>query len=71
MSQEPSVIRMANDIARNQAHLSQPDAAALIANHIRSFWDPRMRSELARLVAADPSSVSPAVVEALVDLSGR
>ena len=69
VSQEPSVIRMANDIARNQAHLSQTDAAALVANHIRSFWDPRMRAELARLVAADPSSVSPVVVEALLDLT--
>ena len=54
MSNEPSVIRMANDIARNQAHLPTADAAALIASHIRSFWDPRMRAELARLVAADP-----------------
>ena len=60
---------MANDIARNQAHLSQADAATLVANHIRSFWDPRMRAELARLVAADPDSVSPVVVEALLDLA--
>jgi formate dehydrogenase subunit delta len=71
MSAEPSVIRMANDIARNQAHLSPADAAAVIANHIRSFWDPRMRAELARLVAADPTSVSPVVLDALSDLAGR
>jgi formate dehydrogenase subunit delta len=69
MSGEPSVIRMANDIARNQVHLPTADAAALIARHIRSFWDPRMRAELARLVAADPSLVSPVVVEALSDLA--
>ena len=62
---------MANDIARNQVHLPQADAAALIANHIRSFWDPRMRSELTRLVAADPDSVGPAVRAALADLAAR
>jgi formate dehydrogenase subunit delta len=71
MSTEPSVIRMANDIARNQAHLPSADAAALIAGHIHSFWAPRMRDELARLVAADPTSVSPVVVEALLDLARR
>jgi formate dehydrogenase subunit delta len=69
VSDEPAVIRMANDIARNQAHLPTAEAATLIANHIRSFWDPRMRSELARLVAADPSAAAPVVVAALRDLA--
>jgi len=39
-----SVIRMANDIARNFA--AQGDAAAIeaTAEHITLFWDPRMKA---------------------------
>jgi formate dehydrogenase subunit delta len=71
VSHEPSVIRMANDIARNQAHLSDAEAAAVLANHMRSFWDPRMRSQLRLLVETDPSSVGPVVAEAVAELARR
>lgn len=39
-----SVIRMANDIARNFAALGEEQAVAETANHIRLFWDPRMKA---------------------------
>jgi formate dehydrogenase subunit delta len=71
MSHEPSVVRMANDIARNQAHLPDTEAAAVLANHLRSFWDPRMRSQLRLLVETDPSSVGPVVAAAVAQLDRR
>ena len=43
------VVRLINDIAV-QFHRMPVDAAGeAIANHIRQFWDPRMRSQLAAL----------------------
>jgi formate dehydrogenase subunit delta len=61
----PRVARLADDIARNLAHLPREEAASAIAGHLRSFWDPRMRRQLQELVAADPASVDPVVVAAV------
>lgn len=36
------LIYMANQIARNLAH--EHDPAAATADHIRKFWDPRMKA---------------------------
>jgi len=49
---------MANQIGKFFAHQPQDKAVASIADHIRKFWDPRMRKEiLAHLSAVqlDPS----------------
>ncbi|CUR59235.1 conserved hypothetical protein [metagenome] len=62
---EPAVVRMANDIARQFAHLAPEDAAVAVAGHLRLFWDPRMRRELRAEVERDPDQVSPAVVTAM------
>jgi formate dehydrogenase subunit delta len=64
VSEQPRVVQLAQDIARNFAHLPDDVAAAAIANHLRSFWDPRMRDQLKKIVEADPSSVDPLVREA-------
>jgi formate dehydrogenase subunit delta len=45
------LIAMANQIARFFAHQGETDAPAAIADHLRKFWDPRMRAEIVRLVA--------------------
>ena len=37
--------RMANDIAKNFAVLGKDEAISSTANHIRMFWDPRMREQ--------------------------
>jgi formate dehydrogenase subunit delta len=66
---QPSVVRMVDDIARNLPHLPEPERAQMIAAHIRSFWDPRMRAQLAQLVADDPSAYSPVVVAAVAALT--
>ncbi|MCZ3387670.1 MAG: formate dehydrogenase subunit delta [Actinomycetia bacterium] len=37
---------MANQIAVNQAHLSDDDAVALVAQHLTMFWAPALRRDL-------------------------
>jgi len=58
---------MGNDIARQFAHFPPAEAAAAIARHIETFWDPRMRRALEALVAAGDDSLDPL----LVDAAGR
>ena len=53
---------MADQIARNFAAQGEAEAAEATAEHIRLFWDPRMK---AALLAQDPSTLSPIVAEAL------
>lgn len=50
-----SVIRMANDIARNFAAQGEAAAIEATAEHIALFWDPRMK---AAAVAALPEPAS-------------
>jgi formate dehydrogenase subunit delta len=45
MTTNPQV-RLVTEIAAQFRHRPQDEAAAEIAAHIRSFWDPRMRSQL-------------------------
>lgn len=53
MSSLDHLIAMANQIAANLAH--ERDPAAATADHIRQFWDPRMK---AMICAADRASLS-------------
>ena len=62
---EPPVVRLANDIARQFAHLPEAEAAAAVAHHITSFWDPRMRTQLDEEVARDPDQLDPLVLDAV------
>jgi formate dehydrogenase subunit delta len=55
-----NLVRMANQIAANLAH--EADPAAATAQHIRSFWDPRMR---AMILAAPAETLSPAAQSAI------
>jgi formate dehydrogenase subunit delta len=41
MNSVERLVMMANQIAANLAH--EPDPAAATAEHIRLFWDPRMK----------------------------
>ena len=54
---------MADQIARNFAIQGEEAAAAATAQHIRDFWDPRMK---AAILAADRGELSP-IVRAAVD----
>lgn len=41
-----TMIRMSNQIAANFVDYPHDQAVKEIANHIKSFWEPRMRAQL-------------------------
>lgn len=57
-------VRMANEIAVQFVHRPQDEAAATIAAHIRSFWEPRMKEELRRLITTEAESFHPLALAA-------
>lgn len=57
---------MAEQIARNLAAQEAEDAAIATAEHIRLYWDPRMK---AALLADDRAALSPVVAAAVERLS--
>lgn len=56
---------MANQIARNLAFQGEAAAVEATAQHIRDFWDPRMK---ATILAADRSALDPIAAEAIARL---
>ncbi|HEX4358011.1 MAG TPA: formate dehydrogenase subunit delta [Pseudonocardia sp.] len=62
-SAEAPVLRMAGEIAVQFEHRPVAEAAGQMAEHIRQFWDPRMRRALLAAVDAG-ADVAPAVVAA-------
>ncbi len=60
------LIYMADQIARNFAVQGEEEAVAATAQHIRDFWDPRMK---AAILAADRNAFSPIVGAAVVRLA--
>lgn len=48
---DKGLIRMANQIAAFFAAYPEDEAVTATENHIRQFWDPRMRRRLDELVA--------------------
>jgi len=61
-------VRMANDIARQFAHLERDKAVSEIALHIASFWEPRMTAQLRQAVAEGAEGLDPLVIEAVARL---
>lgn len=61
------LVYMANQIARNMASMTDVDPATAVADHIKSFWDPRM---IAGIKAADQSLLSPIARQAIEMVSG-
>lgn len=60
------LVAMANDIAANLSF--HADADERIANHIRSFWAPRMRNLLLDYAAGNGEGLSPEMAGALEKL---
>jgi formate dehydrogenase subunit delta len=61
----PPQIRLANDIAIQFHHRPEDEAAHAIANHLRMFWDPRMRTDLITRAQTDPADLDPLVLAAI------
>ena len=63
------LIYMANQIARNLA--THPDPAAATADHIASFWDPRMKANILAHLKGGGGGIEPIAVSALQMLMRR
>ncbi|MBK5264519.1 MAG: formate dehydrogenase subunit delta [Alphaproteobacteria bacterium] len=63
------LIYMANQIARNFATLKEADATAAVAEHIRDFWDPRMKSMIFAHMDAGGAGLKPLTRAALDQLT--
>jgi formate dehydrogenase subunit delta len=59
---------MANQIGKFFAHKPEAEAVAGIANHMRQFWDPRMR---AAILASDGAGLDPLPRAAVARLRGQ
>lgn len=64
-----NLIYMANQIGKFFVSQRTDDPAAGIANHIRSFWDPRMRKQIRDFAAGGGKGLDPAVLEAILSLA--
>jgi formate dehydrogenase subunit delta len=60
----PPHVRLANEIAAQFQRRDPAIAAREIANHIRTFWDPRMRARLIAAADASDSGLDPLIVAA-------
>jgi hypothetical protein len=60
-----TLTRMSGQIAANCVGLSDEQAAARIAEHLRSFWTPAMIAELRDYDVDHPGDLDPRVTNAL------
>lgn len=67
---DAKLVYMANQIATFFA--SQPHGTAVsgIENHIRTFWDPRMRAKILAVMAGGGAGLTPLAQEAIGRLTG-
>jgi formate dehydrogenase subunit delta len=61
---EAPTVRLANEIAIQFHHVPRDQAVQEIATHIKSFWDPRMRTQLQAHVAAGGDGLDELVIAA-------
>jgi len=59
------LVHMANQIATFFETLPPQEAAGGVADHINSFWEPRMRRRFFEIVESGNASLKPLVTEAL------
>lgn len=59
-----NMVHMANQIALNFASYPRETAVINVANHLKSFWEPRMRRQLHEFIAQGGSGLHELVVEA-------
>ncbi len=71
MSNLERLAHMANQIARNFAVHGDAAAIRATADHIASFWDPRMKAQAFQLVHGASDNLGPVAAAALVMLRDR
>ena len=71
MSSSPDrLVYMANQIGKFFQSQGHDKAVPGVAEHIRKFWDPRMRKQIYAHLAAGGAGLNPEVREALESLKG-
>jgi formate dehydrogenase subunit delta len=70
MSRE-KLVHMANQIATFFASQPGSDQADRVAQHLRDYWDPRMRAQIAAVAEETESGLSPLAREAVRRLTVR
>ena len=65
------LIRMANQIADFFEAYPQPEAVAETANHLRAFWEPRMRRQLEAFVRDGGAGLDGIAGEAVISLGNE
>jgi formate dehydrogenase subunit delta len=67
-----TLIRMANQIAQFFEPYPHDEALAGVADHIKKFWDPRMRADFfAALDKGENEGLHPLAAEAAQELRGK
>ncbi len=64
------LVYMANQIGKFFAHEPEDAAVASIANHLKKFWDPRMRTTILAHAAAGGAGLDPLSLKAVAVLGG-
>ena len=70
-SPEQRLVYMANQIGKFFQSQGHDKAVPGVADHIRKFWDPRMRKQIYAHLAAGGSGLDPDVREAIASLKGQ
>lgn len=65
------LIYMANQIGRFFAHRPPDQAAEAVAEHLRKFWEPRMRAKIIGLLDDPNAAFAPSVRRAVESLRPR
>ena len=60
-----ALVRMANQIAGNMAHLPHDEAVTAVAKHLRDFWHPSMRESILAYVDDGGDGLVPVAREAV------
>jgi len=71
MTPTARIAYMADQIARNFATLGQTAAVVATADHVATFWDPRMKSKAMEMLAANDASLTDVAKAAFVLLRDR
>lgn len=59
------LVRMVNQIAVNQTHLADDEAAAMVAQHLTMFWAPAMQRDLLAAVDAGDADLNEVALRAV------
>lgn len=62
------MVHKANSIARYFAAYPHEEAVAGVADHLRKFWEPRMRRQLQDYLTSGGEGLHPLVIEAAAGL---